>query len=165
MNIDTLKRFLTFLLLALLQVLVFNRIQLFHCATPLVFIYFVIMFPRSHPKWSILLWSFAMGFVIDMFTNTPGVACASLTFAAAIQPYLLELFVPRVAEENMHVSAYVMGWGKFNTFTTLMVIIFCLTFFTLEAFNFFNWLHWLLCVVGSTLLTIVLIMALDTIRK
>jgi phosphatidylglycerophosphate synthase len=106
-----------------------------------------------------------MGFVIDMFTNTPGVACASLTLAAAIQPYLLELFVPRDAEENMHVSAYVMGWGKFNTFTTLMVMIFCLTFFTLEAFNFFNWLHWLLCVVGSTLLTIVLIMALDTIRK
>ena len=33
------------------------------------------------------------------------------------------------------------------------------------AFNFFHWLHWLLCVVGSTLLTIVLIMGLETTRK
>jgi rod shape-determining protein MreD len=165
MNIDTLQRFVVFFLFCLTQALVCNHIQLFHCATPLPYIYFVIMFPRNHPKWSILLWSFFMGLMIDMFSNTPGLASFSLTLAAAIQPYLLELFIPRDADENIKPSARMLGWDKFITFTTLLVAIFCLTFFTVEAFNFFNWMHWLQCVVGSFILTLILVLSLETIRK
>ena len=165
MTIDTLKRLLLFVLFSLAQALVCNRIQLFHCAMPLPYIYFVIMFPRNHPKWSILLWSFALGVTIDMFSNTPGVASSSLTLAGALQPYLLELFIPRDADENIKVSARTLGWSKFSTFTTLMVFAFCFTFFTIEAFNFYNWLQWLQYVLGSMLLTLVLILSLETIRK
>lgn len=165
MTIDTLKRFFIFLLFCLAQALVFNRIQLFHCATPLLYVYFIIMFPRNYPKWSMLLWGFAMGLIIDMFANTPGVACASLTLVAAIQPYLFELFIPRDAEENLASSAIMLGWGKFIAFTSLIVGIFCLTLFSLEAFSFFNWLYWLECIVGSAFLTIILIISMETIRK
>lgn len=153
------------MLLCLIQALVMNRIQLFNCATPLLYVYFVLMFPRNYPKWGVLLWSFAMGLTIDMFANTPGVASASMTLIGAMQPYLIELFVPREADENMPAKAVVLGWGKFFTYTSLVVFVYCLTFFSLEAFNFFNWLHWLECIGGSALLTIVLIMTLESIRK
>lgn len=165
MTINTLKRLFLFVLFSLTQALVCNRIQLFHCAMPLLYIYFVIMFPRNHPKWSILLWSFALGVSIDMFSNTPGVASSSLTLAGALQPYLLELFIPRDADENINASAITLGWGKFSTFSTLMVFIFCLTFFAVEAFNFYNWMQWLQCAIGSMLLTIILILSLETLRK
>lgn len=165
MTINTLKRLFLFVLFCLTQALVCNRIQLFHCAMPLLYIYFVIMFPRNHPKWSILLWSFALGVSIDMFSNTPGVASSSLTLAGALQPYLLELFIPRDADENINASAITLGWGNFSTFSTLMVFIFCLTFFAVEAFNFYNWMQWLQCAVGSMLLTIILILSLETLRK
>ncbi|MBR1933361.1 MAG: rod shape-determining protein MreD [Prevotella sp.] len=165
MAIDTLTRALIFLLLCLTQALVMNRIQLFNCATPLLYVYFVIMFPRNYPKWATLLWSFFMGLTIDMFANTPGVACASLTLLGAVQPYLLELFIPRDAEENMASAARTLGWGKFFTFTAILVLIYCLVFFSLEAFNFFNWLHWLECIGGSAVLTIALVMTLESIRK
>ncbi len=165
MTIDTLKRLALFILFCLAQALVCNRIQLFHCATPLPYVYFIIMFPRNHPKWSILLWSFTLGLAIDTFSNTPGIASASLTLIGAIQPYLLELFIPHDADENIQSSAKILGWGKFATFTSLLVIIFCLVFFTVEAFNFFNWLHWLQCAIGSIVITIILILSLETIRK
>ena len=165
MNIESLKRLLLFFLFVLAQALVFNRIQLFGCAIPLLYIYFIIMIPRSYPKWATLLWGFAMGFSIDMFANTPGVASASLTLAAALQPYLLELFLPRDAEESMPVSAKQLGMGKFATLTSILTIIFCMAFFTIEAFTFYNWLHCLECIVGSSLLTIILILALENIRK
>lgn len=165
MTIDSLKRLLVFVLFYLAQALVCNRIQLFHCAIPLPYIHFVIMFPRNLPKWSILLWSFALGVTIDMFSNTPGVASSSLTLAGALQPYLLEFFIPRDAEENINVSAKTLGWGKFSTFTLLIVFIFCFTFFTVEAFNFYNWQQWLQYIFSSMLLTFILILSLETIRQ
>ncbi len=152
-------------MLCLAQALVLNRIQLFHCATPLLYVYFVLTFRRGYPKWAILLWSFVMGLTIDMFANTPGVATGSLTLIGALQPYVLELFLPHEADEHMPVKAAVMGWGNFVTYTFLLVLLFCLVFFTLETFSFFNWLHWLECIGGSTLLTIVLILTLENTRK
>ncbi len=165
MTIDTLKRFLTFSFFCLAQALFFNRIQLFNCAMPLVYVYFALMFPRNHSKWSSLLWCFAMGLTIDMFTNTPGVASFSLTLIGAIQPYLLELFIPRDAEEDMKASASVIGWGKFTTYATIIVLLYCLTFFSIEAFNFYNWQHWLQSIGGSAVLTLILILSLESIRK
>jgi len=35
----------------------------------------------------------------------------------------------------------------------------------LEAFSFFNWIQWALCVGGSTLLTLLLVMVLDNLRR
>lgn len=165
MTIDTLKRIVVFLLLCAAQVLVLNRIQLFGFATPLLYVYFVLMFPRNYPKWGLLLWSFCLGLVIDAFTNTPGVSSASLTLTGALQPYLIELFLPRDAEENMETTAHNMGWNKFTTYSLLIVSIFCLTFFSIEAFNLLNWLHWLKCVVGSTIITLLLILTLENVRK
>jgi rod shape-determining protein MreD len=165
MTIDALKRIAVFLMLCLGQVLVLNRIQLFGYATPLLYVYFILIFPRNYPKWELLLWSFCLGLVIDAFTNTPGVASTSLTFIGALQPYLLELFVPRDADEDMQPSIKSMGWQKFLTYSVLITLAFCLVFFTIEAFNLLNWLHWLKCVTGSTIITLLLIFTLETVRK
>jgi rod shape-determining protein MreD len=153
-----------FLLLCMVQVLVLNRIQLFHCATPLLYVYFVLMFPQGYPKWGILLWCFFLGLGVDMFSNTPGLGAASTTLVGALQPYLLELFLPREAEEQHKSSVAALGFSKFATFATILVLIFSLTFFTLEAFTFFNWGHWIGCVFGSTVLTTILIMTFENFR-
>lgn len=164
MALDTLRRTFVFLALCLAQALVFNRIQLFNCATPLLYVYFVIMFPRNYPKWAVLLWSFAMGLSVDMFANTPGLASASLTIVGAVQPYLLIPFLPRDPNENHKMSAGSIGWLKFLLFSFILTLIHCLFFFTLEFFSFFNWLHWLQSVAGSTVLTTMLIMAFESFR-
>jgi rod shape-determining protein MreD len=165
MTIDTLKRLLFFLLLCLAQVLVLNRIQLFNMATPLLYVNFVLTFPLGYPKWGILLWSFAMGVIIDTFSNTPGLACASLTLLGCIQPYLIQLFIPQDADETMEISIKTLGMGKFFTYSLMSVFVFCLVFYSLEAFNFFNWQHWLGCIVGSTIVTMMLVMAFQSWKE
>lgn len=162
---ESLRRIILFIVLLLAQVLVLNRIQLFHCATPLLYVYFAVIFPLGYPRWAALLWSFFMGLAVDVFFNTPGVAAASMTLVALLQPYLLPLFLPREAEENMATSASMLGWGKFMTLATILVLIYCLAFFSLEAFSFFNWLHWLECIGGSALLTLLLIFTMETLRS
>ena len=165
MTIDTLKRALKFLLYCLLQALVLNRIQLFNVATPLLYIYFVMTFPLGFPKWAGLLWGFAMGLVIDIFSNTPGLASSSLTLIACIQPYLLQLFLSQETDNGAKPSVRTMGLGKFFTFAITIVFLFCFILFTIEAFNFFNWQHWLGSIVGSTLLTLLFIMAFEMWEK
>ncbi len=165
MTIDFLKRCLLFLFLCLAQALVFNRIQLFGCAMPLVYVYFALKFPYGFPRWASLLWGFALGFCTDMFANTPGVASTSMTLLAFLQPTVLELFIPRDAEENLRPSTTTLGWGKFLVFALILVSLYCLVFFSLEAFNYFNWSYWLSCVGGSSLLTMLIIVALESWKK
>ena len=114
MSADLLKRLGWFVLLFLAQTIVLGRIHLFHYATPLLYVYFVTMFPRNYEKWAILLWSFQLGMCIDIFSNTPGLAAASLTVIAAIQPYYLELFVPRDSAENLQPTMATIGPLKYT---------------------------------------------------
>ena len=165
MTIDTLRRLLVFGLLCLAQMLVLNRVQLFHCAMPLLYVYFAVVFPHAYPRWAVVLWSFAMGLAVDTFSDTPGMASASMALVGLLQPYLLELFLPRDAEENIKSSAKTLGWWRFASLTGILVLVHCVVFFSLEQFGFFNILFWLQCVGGSALLTFVLIMTLESIRK
>ena len=63
MNIQMLRGALLFAVLLLVQVLVFNHIHLFNCATPLLYIYVALLFPRDIPRWAALVSCFIMGFL------------------------------------------------------------------------------------------------------
>lgn len=165
MTADLLKRVLWFFLFVLAQVLVLGRIHLFYVATPLFYVYFVALFPRNYPKWAVLVWSFLLGVVVDCFSNTPGLSSFSLTLIAVIQPYLLEAFVPRESAENLEPSVKALGVPKFSTYIFLLVFIYCVVFYTLELFSFVNWEHWVLCVAGSTVITLLLIATCEYARS
>lgn len=164
MNISLFKylgRFVSFLLV---QVLVLNHIHLFNCATPLLYIYMAFLFPRNYPKWAVMLWCFCLGLGVDVFSNTPGVASASMTLTGLIVPYLLEFFLQRESVEDLKPSLKSLGIGRFAFFAFIIVLLYCLVFYTLETFTFFNWQQWLLNIGGSTALTLVLIIVLDNLR-
>jgi rod shape-determining protein MreD len=165
MNIDFFKRLLLFLVLLLAQVLVLNHIHLFGCATPLLYVYFVISFQRGYPRWAILLYSFLLGLCLDIFSNTPGVATTSMTLLGFLQPYLIELFMQREDDENFQPAISTMGPAKFFYYSLLLTLVYCVVFFALETFSFFNWLQWVLSVVGSFVLSELLLFVVDGIRK
>ncbi len=165
MSFELIKRLSLLFVLCAVQILFLNHIRLFGVATPMLYILFVIIFHRSTPKWAMLLWSFTMGLAIDVFSNTPGLAAGSMTLIAAIQPYLLELFVPRDSIDELRVSSSTLGIGKYITFSTILTVIYCLVFFALEAFSFYDWIHWLTCAGSSALLTLILILSIETVRK
>lgn len=165
MSFELIKRLAVFFILCVVQILFLNHIRLFGVATPMLYILFVIIFHRNTPKWALLLWSFALGLAIDVFSNTPGLAAGSMTLIAIIQPYLLELFIPRDSIEELRVSSTTLGLGKYIFFSTILIVIYCLVFFGLETFSIYNWTHWLTCAGSSALLTLILILSIETVRK
>ena len=165
MNLDLLRSISLFAVLLIVQALVLNHIHLFDCATPLLYVYLALLFRRNYPRWGILGWCFVMGLCVDVFSNTPGVGAASMTFLGLIQPYLLALFIPRDSPDDLAPSMHSLGVTKFIYYTIISVFIYCIVFFTLETFNFFNWMQCLLCIGGSTVITVVLILVIENLRK
>lgn len=165
MKIEVIRHFFTFIILCIVQVLVLNHIELFGCATPFLYVYFIMLFRRGFPRWAVLLWSFFLGIFIDMFSNTPGVAASSATFIGLLQPYLLNLFAPRDSSDDMMPTMKSLGVARYVYYTIICVFIFNLLFFTVEMFSFFNWLQWALNICGSTMLTVVLILVIENVRK
>ena len=165
MSIDIIKHLFIFIILVLAQVLVLNHIQLFGCAIPLLYVYFVLRISRYTPKWASLLWGFALGLCIDIFANTPGLAAASLTFLALIQPYMLNAFIAHDNQDDVKPSFRSLGPSKYISYTTICVFAFSLVFFTLESFNFFNWLQWLSNIIGSTIITVLMILVVENVRR
>lgn len=165
MKIELINRLVMFVALFVAQVLILNHVHLLGVGTPLLYVYFAITFRRNFPKWLVLVSCFLLGLLIDVFSNTPGLAASTMTLVALAQTYLIELVAPRDSSEDLEASAKVLGLTKFVTLSALLTLLYCLVFFALEAFNFFDVLLWLARSVISFVLTMVLILAVESVRS
>lgn len=165
MALVLLHRVTMFLILLAAQVLILNHVHLLDVAMPLLYIYFAITFRRGFPRWVILLSCFLMGLIVDMFSSTPGLAAGTMTLIGFIQPFLVERTAPRDSAEDMEISVATLGYGGFAFLSGVITAIYCLVFFTLEAFSFFEWFVWLERIIASSLLTWILILAIESVRS
>ena len=131
----------------------------------MLYVYIMLLFRRNYPRWGILVWGFTIGLCIDIFSNTPGVAAASLTLLGLLQPYILMLFVQRDSPDDLQPSMNTLGVGNFIYYTIIVVLLYCTVFITFETFNFFNWIQWLEGVGGSTAITVAIILVIENLRK
>jgi hypothetical protein len=75
------------------------------------------------------------------------------------------LFVTRELAEDARPSVAELGRLKYFYYVTISTVIYCVAFYTLEMFAFFNWMQWIERIVGSSVLTILLIMLLEMAQK
>lgn len=129
------------------------------------YVYLPLLVRRDYPRWALMLLCFVMGLVVDMFTNTPGLACASLTLVGFLQPYLLELYLKKEDDPAFRPSIANMGFGKFLSYSFFLTLVYCIAFFALEAFTFTDWLMWIESAAGSLVLTLLLIITIDSLRR
>lgn len=155
-----------FVLLTVLQVLVFNHIHIFGYATPLPYIYALLILPSATPRWLYITAGFLTGLIVDLFTNTPGMAASAGSLTGLLAPLWLRFFRPTDNdEEHFSPSVRTMEWSGFLKYTFFAVFFHCLSFFLLESFTLFHLQKLLLNIAGSTLLTTLIIAAFEAIRK
>jgi len=149
-----------FVILVLLQVLVLNRISLFGYATPFLYIYFIIKMPIGINRSVITLIGFLMGLTIDIFCNTPGVNAAATACAGFICGSIQGLFILKNDYNDQE-----PGWSQlgaaFVKYALLLTFIHHLLLISIETFSFFNIKLITLRILSSTILTFLLIFALE----
>lgn len=161
-----LSRIGCFFLLILLQALLFNHIHILGYATPLPYVYFLMILPNTTPRWVHILTGFGLGMAIDLFTGTPGMAASALCATGLLTTPLLKAFSPSDHEDDTFLpSMRTMEKAGFLEFAFCLTLIHCTLFFGIEAFSFFDWQKLLINIGGSTLLTLLVIIAFESVRN
>lgn len=159
------RRILWFTLMVALQVVIGNRIHLFGLATPFICIYFVLTLDHDISRNALLFWAFALGLTVDIFSNTLGMHAAACTLVALVRPHLLHLFFTRDESEVYEPGIKAMGVGGFWPYALTSILLHHSVFYLLEFFSFSLVVPMLLHIVCSTVLTLLLILALELIRS
>lgn len=159
------SRLLWMLLLLALQVLLFNHVHLLGYATPLACVYFLFLFPLNTSRTGILLWSFVLGLLVDVFSDTPGVTAASLTLVALVQPPLLRRIAPEDSVEDAVLSFRTLGRWVYVRYVAFLTLIFHVVYSLLDYFSFFHVLDMLYGALGSWLLSLAFCLAFESLRS
>lgn len=153
---------LMFIVLVLAQAVIFNRIALYSVGLAFVFIYFIIKLPVNLSPSKVIFLSFLMGFVMDIFQDTPGVNALACTCLGACRRGIIRLYIPR-EEDIVHTTPSVgtLGLAVFAKYVFTMTLIYCALTFSIEALTFFNPALLGMRIAASTVLTSVLLIAAD----
>ncbi len=124
-----------FVLLVLAQVWILNNVNLLGYINPMIYVLFLYWYPLRQNRSVFLLASFALGFVIDIFSDTMAIHAISCMTLAYIRPLLLRFCYGNNYEFQ--------GFSYTNTtrlqritFIILLVVIHHLIFFSLEILSF-----------------------------
>lgn len=149
-----------FIILILLQVLLLNRITLFGVAIPVLYIYFLIKLPLDRNQYYVIVAGFLMGFIIDIFLNTPGINATATCIVAAFRKSILNLFYSKEEFQELVPGLYT-GASNFIKFTIATVFLHQTLLFFIESFTLFNLLNTVIRLGSSLVLTLFLIFAID----
>lgn len=165
-TITIIKEIALFVLMFLLQVLLLNRIALFGIAVPVLYIYFLIKLPIGRNLFYVIISSFLLGLFIDIFLNTPGVNAAATTIVATFRSVILNLFYSKVDFEEHRPGIHNFTFA-FVKYAVTIVLFHQVVLFFIESLTLFNLELTLIKIGASSLLTLLIIFAIDavSIRK
>jgi rod shape-determining protein MreD len=135
-----------FVVVVLVQVLICNHIDFLGYINPLVYIYFILLFPLNTNRSLFLVIAFALGLTIDMFSDTGGAHAAATLIIAYIRPFVLR-FAFGISYEHQSVKIENTAFGQRMVYIIILTLIHHFFVFLLEIFNISN----ILLVLRNTL--------------
>ena len=144
----------------IIQIFILNNIQLSGYINPYYYIVFILYFPTKSTKSTILLLSFTMGFIMDIFCYSYG----THAFASVLIAYLKILWTSKLnyskdSEELFEINN--LSMNRFIIVSIYFIFIHHFTLFFLESFSFKE----LFLVIQTTLTSSILTLMLVVIHK
>ena len=137
MNRGVFINIIRFVLLVLVQVLVFNRLNFFGYINPMVYILFLYWYPIKEHRAAFIGLSFLLGLSVDFFSDTMAIHAASTVTIAYLRPAIMR-FVFGVNYEFQSFKLSNSTKAQQFTFLALLVLVHHLIFFSLEIFSIVN---------------------------
>jgi len=125
---------LRFILLVLVQVLVFNKLNFLGFINPMVYLLFLYWYPIKQRRAIFLLISFLLGLTIDIFSDTVAFHAAATVTLAYLRPTVMR-FVFGVNYEFQSFKLSNTTKAQQITFLALLIIGHHTIFFLLEIFS------------------------------
>jgi rod shape-determining protein MreD len=151
-----------FIILVLIQVFVLNNIRIDGYINPYLYVMFILLLPFETPGWLLLISSFLIGLVVDIFTHTPGLNAAAAVFMAFSRPGIIRLLSgSKELEPGMKPGIKSMGFKWFFLYSLILILLHHLLLFYLEIFRFSEFFQTLYRALLSTLSTLILVLLVE----
>ncbi len=153
---------LRFVLLVLVQVLVFNQMNFLGFINPMVYILFLFWYPIKENRLLFIGLGFLLGLVIDLFSDTLALHSAATVTIAYLRPAVMR-FVFGVNYEFQSFRLSNTTRVQQFTFLALIILVHHSIFFALEIFSLANLLLILKKVVFTSMGSIILCLLLSSL--
>jgi hypothetical protein len=167
MNSTLLYNLIRFILLLAVQVLIFNNINFLGFINPFPYLLFIILYPVNGNKNALLLSSFLLGLLMDLFWNSGGIHTTACLTLAYLRPYLFK-FSFGLSYEYQTVKILDKLSPERFSFIVLSVILHHFTLFILEIFTLMSiWeiiVRTLVSTIYTTILSILIIYLIKPIK-
>ena len=148
----------------LLQVLLFDQLQLWGICHPYIYILCLLMMPITLPHNVDMLIGALVGLVMDVFCNSLGVHTAACILVMFIRPYLIGALVNDKDRLNEQIGLRSIGMEAILRYVVIMVIIHHLMVFALAAWSWSHIGFVLLETLVSSLVTILIIIGYNILK-
>lgn len=166
MNSQLIKRFIVYaIILLILQIPLLHNWVINGVAFPFPYIGFIILLPHFLGRSGQMITAFAVGLVVDIFSNTPGMHASMSVLIAYTRNNWLSV-VTDVSDEDLELSVHHLGWIGMLLFVWPMVFVHHLGIFVLENEGVSDFLRVLAKSFWSSLLSfsIIMVAAIVAIR-
>jgi hypothetical protein len=166
MNAQTVIRLtITFVLYLILQILVIRNFVLFDVAFCFIYIACILLLPNEiAPTWVIVV-SFLIGLLVDIFYNTAGVHASACVLIGFLRTYIIKfLFPTKGLDTEIIISLKDMGGERFVRYVAILTFVHHTMLFFVEAGGFQFFLITLLKIICSVIFTTFMIVILQYVR-
>lgn len=151
------KYILLFVTAVIVQVLLLNQVQLSGYLNPYFYVIFILLLPVSTPRYLLLLLSFLLGLIIDIFSDTLGLHAAATVFLAYFRTPVMGMLTARESEQSDFPGLKQTGFRWFLLYTLILVFIHHFVLFYLEVFSFSGFFRTFLRIIISTMFSVFII--------
>lgn len=164
MNSALLMNMVRFVLLLTVQIIIFNNINFLGYISPYPYVLFIILFPVNGNKYGLLLASFLLGIVLDIFSNSGGIHTTASIILAYYRPYLFR-FSFGISYEYQTVKLNDVLTPERFSFILLSVVLHHIILFVLETFQIRFFWDILLRVLFSSSFTVIICIIIIYLTK
>ena len=161
---EWIKQIVQALVIVLLQVLLFDHLQIGGWGFPMVYVMILMNLPVQIPRWLEMLIGAVVGLVFDVWCSSLGVNMAACIAFSFLRPILLGNVLQDVERVKGEVCSRSIGRIEYVKCLVFLVLTHHLMVFALEAWSWSNWWMVLVQTLISSVVTILIIVGYDILK-
>ena len=162
---EWIRQIVQLVVVVLLQVLLFDHLQIAGWGLPMVYVLFLMNLPVQVPRWAEMLIGAIVGLVFDVWHSSLGVNVAACVAFCYLRPIILGNLIQDLERVKGEVCSASIGSIEYVKCMSILTVVHHLLVFSLESWSWHNWWIVLLQTLLSSVLTILIIMGYDILKR
>jgi rod shape-determining protein MreD len=138
-----------------------DHIYLFRIVTPFLYLYVIVKIPVHVSRSKVIVISFILGLVIDIFSNTLGMHAAACSIVGLFRNPLIYLLSGKELVEGDLPSFKTLGVRAFVLYVASLVVLHHVALFLIESISLFDPAFLVLRIVACAMLTVLFIVIVE----